>query len=96
MEVVDPGSFTQGGMFREKDFRDAIEQFNWSTLSGKPILIQGCSQVTLPTWAYLILVARLVPIAKSIHFGEVRRPIPIAGKLGGAAQSEAQTLPAES
>jgi hypothetical protein len=36
----------------------------------------------IPQWAYLVIAARLAPIAKSIHYGEVKSPIPVLGKLG--------------
>ena len=53
-------------MFREKEFRAAVSAFNWSQYQGKPILIQGCGKVLLPTWAYLVIMAELTPFAKSI------------------------------
>ena len=81
MEVVDPRDFLSGGMFREKDFRPAIQAFDWKKFQGKPVLIQGCAS-PLPVWAYLAIMAELVPYAKSVSFGELKSPIPILGKLG--------------
>jgi len=85
MEVIDPIDFVKDKMFREADFRGAIDAFDWSRFHGKPVLIRGCSEVPIPTWAYLVLTAQLAPLAKSISFGEVRRPIPVFGKLGQPA-----------
>jgi hypothetical protein len=85
MEIVDPKDFIPGGLFREKNFREAVDQFDWSQFQGKAVLVQGCESVTLPTWAFLILTARLVPVAKSVSYGELSRPIPVHGQLGGAA-----------
>ena len=84
MEVVDPRDFLANGMFREADFRQRVESFNWSQYEGKPVLVQGCNSIPLPTWAYLVLTAQLVPVAKSVHYGELSRPIPVSGKLGAA------------
>jgi len=81
VEVVDPREFLSGGMFREKNFRDSVKAFDWQKYKGKPVLIQGCAS-PYPVWAYLALMAELVPVAKSISFGEVSSPIPILGKLG--------------
>ena len=81
MEVVDPREFLSGGLFREKDFRASIKAFDWPKFQGKPVLIQGCSS-PLPVWAYLAIMAELVPHAKSVSFGELASPIPILGKLG--------------
>ncbi len=82
MEIVEPRDFLTGGAFREKDFRDAVQKYEWSKYQGKPVLIQGCSSVTLPTWVFLVITAALVPYAKSISYGEIKNPIPVSGKLG--------------
>ena len=84
MEIVDPGSFISGGIFREKDFRDAVKAFPWTQFQSKPVLIQGCGKVLLPTWAYLVIMAELTPYAKSISYGELKSPIPVSGKLGAS------------
>lgn len=82
MELIEPRDFVRGGMFREKDFREAVEQFDWIRFQSKPVLIQGCSSVTIPTWAYLVITARVAPYAKSISYGELKNPIPVSGTLG--------------
>jgi hypothetical protein len=82
MEIVEPRDFLTGGAFREKDFREAVLQHEWSKYQGKPVLIQGCSSVTLPTWVFLVITAQLAPFAKSISYGEVKNPIPVSGQLG--------------
>ena len=82
MEVVDPKEFVSGEAFRETPFRDAVKKFDWTKFRGKPVLVQGCASVTLPTWAYLVITAELVPYAKSISYGELKSPIPIFGQLG--------------
>jgi len=82
MEIVAPRDFVSGGLFREKDFREAVEKWDWSRYADKPVLIEGCSSIPVPQWAYLVLTARLTPIAKSISYGELSRPIPVVGKLG--------------
>jgi hypothetical protein len=82
MEIVDPQRFISGGMFREKDFRDSIKAFDWAQFKDKPVLLQGCGKVLLPTWAYLVIMAELTPLAKSISYGELKSPITVSGKLG--------------
>jgi hypothetical protein len=83
MEVIEPSEFLSSGMFREKDFRDAIKKFDWTKFQGKPVLIQGCASI-LPIWAYLVIMAELVPFAKSVSYGELKSPIPVLGKLGAS------------
>jgi len=84
MEIVDPRDFVPGGQFREKDFRDAVLKHNWSQYQGKPVLIQGCGSILLPTWVFLVITAELAPYSKSISYGEVKNPIPVSGKLGNS------------
>jgi hypothetical protein len=83
MDVVDPSEFLSNGMFREKDFREVMKKFDWTQYQGKPVLIQGCASI-LPIWAYLAIMAELVPYAKSVSYGELKSPIPILGKLGAS------------
>ncbi len=85
MEIVGPTEFISGGIFREKDFREAVERWDWAKYAGKPVLIEGCADTPIPQWAFLVLTAKLAPIAKSISYGEVKRPIPVMGKLGEPA-----------
>ena len=40
-------------------------------LGAKNILIKGCASSPIPTWAYMILVAKLAPYANKILFGEL-------------------------
>ncbi|OGR93040.1 MAG: hypothetical protein A2992_04705 [Elusimicrobia bacterium RIFCSPLOWO2_01_FULL_59_12] len=82
MEIVEPRDFLAGGAFREKDFREAIRKVDWAAYQDKPVLIQGCSSITLPTWAFLVITASLAPYARSISFGEIKNPIPVSGKPG--------------
>jgi hypothetical protein len=87
MEIVEPRDFVAGGSFRENEFREAIKKRDWTQYKGKPVLIQGCASITLPTWAFLVITAELAPYAKSISYGEVKNPIPIVGKLGAPIES---------
>ena len=86
MEIVEPRDFLTDGAFREKDFREAVQKRDWSIYQGKPVLIQGCSSITLPTWVFLVITAALAPYAKSISYGELKNPIPVSGKLGAALE----------
>ena len=84
MERVDLRAFVPGELFRESEFREAVSKFDWSQFRDKPVLVEGCASKTLPTWAYLVVTAQLVPIAKSVSYGEIRSPIPVYGKLGSS------------
>lgn len=56
---------------------DAIQQYDFSEMSGKRILVKGCSDENIPENAYIELVERLKPIAKSLMFGEACSNVPI-------------------
>jgi hypothetical protein len=41
------------------------------------VVIKGCSKVPVPTYAYVEIVRRLKPVAKSIMYGEPCSTVPI-------------------
>ena len=69
--------FLQDGMLKEKFFRQKIDELNWDDFQDKRVLIKGCSEAPIPTWAYLIITAHLSQKAKRIYFGELRQAIKI-------------------
>jgi len=69
--------FLQDGMLKEKFFRQKIEELNWDDFQDKRVLIKGCSEAPIHTWAYLIIAAHLSQKAKRIYFGELRQAIKI-------------------
>ena len=55
----------------------AIQTYDFTELSGKRILVKGCSDQSIPENAYIELVEHLKPIAKSLMFGEACSNVPI-------------------
>jgi len=43
---------------------------DWSKFENKRVIIKGCSEAQIPTWAYLIIATNLTKYAKRIYFGE--------------------------
>ncbi|MBI3292504.1 MAG: DUF2480 family protein [Elusimicrobia bacterium] len=80
MTVVDLSDFLNGGMLREEPFRQAVKEYPWHQLAGKPVLIRGCGSVPIPTWAYLVVTAHAAQHAQSIAFGEEKNPVPVFGR----------------
>ena len=70
MEIIVLDDFLTDGILKEKDFRNKIDEIDWNNYANLNVLIKGCSQATIPTWAYLIITARLKNHAKNIYFGE--------------------------
>ena len=71
METILLDDFLDQGIIKEKSFRRQIDTLNLNKYKGKKIIIKGCSSVTVPTWAYLILVAQLAQVAEKIYYGEI-------------------------
>ncbi|MFN3821671.1 MAG: DUF2480 family protein [bacterium] len=66
------------GIFKEKVFRRAIREEDWSRFQGKRVLIKGCGNgLVVPIWAFMLVTAHLLPYAKNILYGDECAPITI-------------------
>ncbi len=72
--------FLEGGILKEKPFRESLEKHDWEQYTEKNVLIKGCSTVPIPTWAYMIVTVYLMPVAGKIIYGEPCSSIPIYRK----------------
>ena len=70
MDTIFLDDYLVDGLIREKEFREKIESINWERYNGKKVMIKGCTSVPVPTWAYLIITARLVNHSTQILYGE--------------------------
>ncbi|MFN3316927.1 MAG: DUF2480 family protein, partial [Raineya sp.] len=61
-------------------FRKKLVQTNWIDYLNKRVVIKGCSDLPIPTYAYIELTRILRPIAQSIMFGEPCSTVPIYKK----------------
>ena len=50
---------------------------DWAQFKGKRVLIRGCANAVVPTWAFLILTAHLAEYVERIYFGELRSAVKI-------------------
>ncbi|MCI0331048.1 MAG: DUF2480 family protein [candidate division Zixibacteria bacterium] len=80
MEVIDFADLTSGGMVQEEAFSKTLADLAWEKYRGKDVLIRGCASFPVPTWAYMMLAARLAGVAKTIAYGEEKSPLPIYQK----------------
>jgi hypothetical protein len=58
-------------------FRKMITELDLIPFEGKPIMIKGCSDATIPQDAYILLVQRLQSVAKSLFYGEACSSVPL-------------------
>ena len=61
-------------------FHDAIEQLNPEDYQGAKLVIKGCGQLPVPTYAYVKIMDKLLPVASSIMYGEPCSTVPIYKK----------------
>ena len=77
MERILLDDFIDEGIIREKSFRKKINTMDFNKFADRKVIIKGCAGVTVPTSAYLILVAQLAQVADKIYFGEPRYAVKI-------------------
>ena len=70
MQTIQLDDFLVNGIIKEKSFRELVENFNWEKFTNKKVIIKGCSGAPIPTWAYLIITAKLTKYGSKIYFGE--------------------------
>lgn len=82
--TIDIMDFLEGGILREKSFREKIAAIDWENeYRDRKVIIKGCDRVPVPTWAYLIIVAHLAPHAKRIFWGEPCSAVPVYSRPAG-------------
>ena len=61
-------------------FHDIISEFPLDNFKNKPVIIKGCANKPIPETAYIQLIEKLQPVAKSIMFGEACSTVPLFKK----------------
>jgi len=56
-------------ILREKDFREMMQQHNWEQYRNGFVAVYCSADAIVPTWAYMLVAARLSDIAAKIFFG---------------------------
>lgn len=91
MEIFDLTTLAQDGTLQEDFFRQALETLDWTEYRNQDVLIKGCAEIPIPTWAYLAVGVRLAQYARKVFYGEIKNPIPIfegANRREGTDSSE--------
>jgi Protein of unknown function (DUF2480) len=58
-----------GLIIKEKDFREALKEINWSSYENKTVLITCSADAVIPVWAYMLAASYLQPVANEIFSG---------------------------
>lgn len=61
-------------------FQDIINNLDFTVYKDSPVIIKGCSSKPIPETASVMLVEKLVPVAKNIMFGEACSTVPLYKK----------------
>lgn len=61
-------------------FQEILEQLPIEEFIDKPLIIKGCSNKFIPDTAYSQLIFRLLPVARSIMYGEACSNVPLYKK----------------
>jgi len=57
-------------ILKEKDFRAALQQFDWTVYQDKVVAVTCSADAIIPMWAYMLIASYLQPVAKEIIFGD--------------------------
>ena len=58
-----------GLILKEKEFREALKQLDWSVYAGKTVMIICSTDAIIPLWAYMLIASGLTGVAKDIYHG---------------------------
>jgi len=67
--ILDLDEFLADGLFSEDSFLGKAGRFDWERFRDANVLVRGCQSTIVPPWSYMIVTAQLVPLARSIRFG---------------------------
>jgi|SRR5690606_32981055 len=59
-----------GLILKEKDFREALKNLDWSQYRDKNVAITCTADAIIPVWAYMLVVSYLEPEAKEVVLGD--------------------------
>ncbi len=65
-------------ILREKDYRTALQTFDWTPYQDKYVAIFCSVDAIIPLWAYMLATSYLEPFASGVYFGtpeEVKKQI---------------------
>lgn len=58
-------------------YTEIINNLDYQQYKNLPLIIKGCAKKQIPPSAYTLLISKLVPVAKSIMYGEACSNVPL-------------------
>src|ERR1700712_2237859 len=59
-----------GLILKEKDFREALKNFDFSIYKDKYVAVTCTADAIIPVWAYMLLASNIQPYAKEVVQGD--------------------------
>ncbi len=59
-----------GLILKEKDFREALKNIDWSVYNNKNIALTCSADAIIPVWAWMLVATYLQPVANDIVMGD--------------------------
>jgi hypothetical protein len=73
IEIIDLKDYLfQGIVLKEKDFRDTLKETDWSAYKDKYVAIHCSTDAIIPTWAYMLLVTKLMEVTPHVFYGDAK------------------------
>lgn len=63
----------EGLVLREKDFREAVKDHEWTTYQGAYVALTCSTDAIVPAWAFMLLSSSLEPYAKKVVKGNLEQ-----------------------
>lgn len=60
-------------LLKEKDFRAAIADYDFSIFNGKIVGIHCSSDAIIPMWAYMLVTMYMAPYARKVYYGDAHQ-----------------------
>jgi hypothetical protein len=60
----------KGLILKEKEFREALRNFDWEIYRNKNVGLVCTADAIIPPWAYMLIVSYLQPIAAGVTMGD--------------------------
>ena len=57
-------------ILKEKDFREALKNTDWSIYEGKHVALTCSADAIIPVWAWMLAASYLQPVAKEVVMGD--------------------------
>lgn len=57
-------------ILKEKDFREAIESYDWTSLKNCYVALTCSVDAIIPSWAYILITTKAAPFARKVVVGD--------------------------